>query len=174
MGRLGRGCPKALPILALNRATRLYRRCHSRSESRNERPVCLTPMGPCETQFHRAIVSRRWSRASGRRGNAVRPGRTFCPGASRRLPPQLSAASRWPIRPRPGGSLSQRLGKMGPEAPGYQTPTAVSQETCHRRSNCAAGRGAPVVGDSHGCRVQWRSFCLRLVPPFSHASTCCV
>lgn len=72
------------------------------------------------------------------------------PGASRWLPPQLSAASRRSFRPfrysmgrvtEPSG-----LGRQGwsRSVPGKLLPEhgAVSQETCRRRANHAAGRGA--------------------------------
>ena len=82
----------------------------------------------------------------------MRPGWTSGPGTSRRLPPQLSAASRWSDPPRVGWATEpEGLGKAGSVASGTR-PIAVSQETCRRRTNQAVGRGAPEAGDNHACQ----------------------
>ena len=47
----------------------------------------------CTTRDRLRSKACRWSRASGTIGNAVRSGRIFCPGASRWLPPEMSAES---------------------------------------------------------------------------------
>ena len=61
------------------------------------------------------------------------------------------------------GPTTPRVGwATEPEGSGRQDrrhrgtrPIAVSQETCRRRTNQAAGRGAPEAGDNHVCHL-WR------------------
>jgi hypothetical protein len=89
-------------------------------------------------------------------------------GKSAAVPATVSGAPlvRPPITK--GGSLSRMVREDRARDIGVTAPNVVSQETCHRRANHAAGRGAPEDGDNYVCHLWRRLPSLgRIVPRFT-------